>query len=362
MNAQGDARPRVALTHSAWINAWTLQQACAPLGVGLRLAGPAEGFPIPLLAAGERPDWVCFTEEASLAQALRAPPAAAFLPTQFPAELLDDKWAFAEFVATVPGAPPPLRQWPLDGPVPHAAFPVILKARRSWKGALKLPRGWVCADSAALQARRNTLANEGFEAADFFVQEWLGSQPHRVLSVCGFFDAEQPARNLMLLTERVMAYGDGPASSAAVASVPDTEGLIASAGAVLAQLGFRGAFELEFLGVPGRTCVIELNPRFWMQHGLFLALDNSLVKRYLGQDTEADHRREAAAPARAARLLWMDGVWLLRRLLRADPRLLRLVWHWVLRLGHRPVLCPRPGYLVRLALRRAWGRVAGSGA
>ena len=357
MNAPPTRSPRLALTHSAWINAWTLQRACALEGVQLRLAAPAEGFPIPLLGEGEEPGWVLFTEEASLAGALQAPPRAAFLPTRFPPALLDDKWAFAEFVAADPAAPPPLRQWPLAGPVPAEAYPVILKARHSWKGARKLPRGWVCADAAALQARTAALAGEGFVPTDFFVQEWLGGRPHRVLSVCGFFDAEDSSRNVSLLTERVVAYGDGPASSAVVASVPDEGGLVARAHSVLGRLGFRGPFEIEFLSAPGRTCVIELNPRFWMQHGLFLALDNSLVKRCLALDTTADRQRAAVAEPR---LLWVDGVWLLRRLLRADLRLPRLWWRWVLRGGYRPVVCPGVGYLLRLALRRAWRRGAGA--
>ena len=359
MSAPPAAVQPLAVTHSAWINAWTLQQACARLGVQLRLAAPAAGFPIPLLGRAEQPGWVFFTEEASLAGALQAPPAAAFLPRHFPPALLDDKWAFAEFVAADPAAPPPLRQWPLAGPVPAAAFPVILKARHSWKGVQKLPRGWVCADAAALQARIAALAGEGFDAADFFVQEWLGEQPHRVLSVCGFFDAEDASRHVALLAERVVAYGGGPASSAVVASVADEDGLIAGAFSVLARLGFRGPFEMEFLAVPGRTCVIELNPRFWMQHGLFLALDNSLVKRYLALDTAAD--RQPPAPD-TPRLLWLDGVWLLRRLLRADLRLPRLWWHWVVRRGYQPVVCPGVGYLMRLALQRAWRRLAGRAA
>ena len=66
MSAPPAAVQPLAVTHSAWINAWTLQQACARLGVQLRLAAPAGGFPIPLLGQAEQP----FNGAGSVAQAL----------------------------------------------------------------------------------------------------------------------------------------------------------------------------------------------------------------------------------------------------------------------------------------------------
>ncbi len=340
---------KLALTHSSWINAWTLRQACAELGVDLRVPAAPRQLPLPVLAPGTAPQWLLFTEEAALRSALLDPASAPHLPQHFPAELLDDKWAFAAFLADDASGPQGLRQWSLaDAPV--ASWPLLLKCRHSWSGTRKLPRGWVCRDAHELAARRAELRADDLQEEWFFLQEWLGDAPLRLLSVGGFFDAQNEARNLAVVTDRVADYGAGPSSSAMLVTVPDEHGLIARAAQVLRRLAFRGPYEMEFIVAGPRCLVLELNPRFWMQHGLFLAAGNGVVKRYLGLDTAADH---ALPPPQ--RLLWADGTWLLRRLLRADLGVLRLWRHWTGAMGYRAVVCPPLGYVLRAGLWRLLG-------
>jgi hypothetical protein len=324
-----------ALTHSTWINAWTLRRACAALDVDLRVPAGPRTLPLPTLPASAAPEWQFFTEESSLRHGLQGTLGGRFLPEHFPADLLDDKWAFAGFLQQDPNGPAGLAQWPLDAQA-EARYPLLLKSRHSWVRGRKLPRGWVCRDPHELADRRAALQAQGFDEAWFFLQEWLGEAPLKLLSVGGFFDAADTSRNLAVVTERVADYGDaGPSSSAMLVTVPDTEGLVPRAEHVLARLGYRGPYELEFIVIGARVLALELNPRFWMQHGLFLAAGNGLVKRYLGRETAAD--RAAPAPQR---LLWVDGTWLLRRLLRADRRVLALWRMWVRERGYRAVVCP----------------------
>lgn len=342
----------IALTGSAWINAWTLGRACALERLRLCVPAGTPGFPLPALPAGQAVAWRLFTEEAALRAALAGEGEGRFLPERFPTELLDDKWAFAEFLAQA-GSMAALPQWSLataaDGT--HGSFPLLLKARHSWRGRTRLPRGWVCRDAAELQARLAALDAEGWRREDFFLQAWWGDRPHRVLSVGGFFDADDEARNLALLTDRVATYGGGPNSSAMLVTAPDVHGLLPAAEDVLRRLRYRGPYELEFIECGGELAVIELNPRFWMQHGLFLALGNGLVRRYLGRETALE--REAPHPG--ARLAWIDGTWLLRGALRGDLNVLRPWWQWCVRRRYRAVVCPGIGYLVALQLRRWWG-------
>lgn len=352
---------KLALTSSSWINAWSLRQACLALGVDLRVPAKDRLLPLPVLPEDATAEWLFFTEESSLRRALEhaargdVPAGASFLPSQFPTALLDDKWAFAEFLAQDPAGPQCPRQWPLAD-AGDATFPLLLKCRHSWVGARKLPRGWVCEDANALSCRRNALAAQGLDEAWFFLQAWLTGPSTRVLSVGGFFDAQRPTRNLALVTDRVADYGQGPSSSAALVTVEGdlAQHLIAAAARILTRLAYCGPYELEFLVTEGRSHVLELNPRFWMQHGLYGASGNGLVKRYLGQDNAADH----ALPS-PTRLLWVDGIWLLRRLARADPRLLRLWSTWVWKRGYRAVICPPPGAAIGAALWRAATRLAG---
>lgn len=339
----------LALTHSSWINAWTLQRACAALGVDLRVpAGPRE-LPLATLGADEQPEWLFFTEEASLRSALQGEEVGRFLPERFPAELLDDKWAFAEFLAEDEGGPQALTHWPL-AQAAQARFPLLLKARHSWAEGRKLPRGWVCRSADELAAQRARLAGEGLREDWFFLQQWLGDAPLQLLSVGGFFDAADEARNLAVVTERIADYGEGPSSSAMLVTVPDTLALAARAAQVLRRLHYRGPYELEFIVSGTRVLALELNPRFWMQHGLFLAAGNGLVKRYMGRETAAD--RTERPPEK---LVWVDGSWLLRRAWRLDGRVWRLWREWTGRRGYRAVVCPTLGAVLRAGLWRALG-------
>lgn len=333
-----------AATQSSWINAWTLRRACAALGLDLRVQDERRTMPLPRLPAGAAAEWLFFTEERSLAQALASPPAGArFWPREFPAALLDDKWAFAAWLAEDRAGPQGLPQWPLAGAA-NARWPLLLKACHSWRGERKLPRGWVCRNAGELQAAlaRLPAAEHGW----FFLQKWFGDASMRLVSVAGFFDAGDESRNLACVTERLADYGEGPSSSALLVTAADELGLVGSAEQVLRRLRYQGPYELEFIVAGGQAHVLELNPRFWMQHGLFLAAGNGLVKRYLGLESAADRAQRLLPPG----LQWADGFWLLRRLLRADFGTLRRVCE------RRTVVCPGPLATLGAALWRLGGQ------
>ena len=339
-----------ALTHTSWINAWSLRRACRDLGVDLRVAAGPRDLPLPQIPPHVQPQWQFFTEEASLRRALESGLPGFFLPEHFPAALLDDKLAFADCLAADPDGPRALAHWSLADAA-LARYPLLLKSRHSWVDGRKLPRGWVCRDVNELQGRLAQLEATQMRPAWFFLQEWLGDEPMRLLSVAGFFDADNEARTLTVVTERVADYGDsGPSSSAMLVTVDDDCGLIPATLRVLRGLGYRGPFEMEFIVNGAKACLLELNPRFWMQHGLFSVSGNGLVKRYIGRDTAADH----AEPKPLPRLLWVDGTWLLRRMLRLDRRVIGTWWRWRSR-GYRTLCCPSLAFSLWAGLWRMLG-------
>jgi hypothetical protein len=337
-----------ATVSSSWINAWTLQRACADLGVDLRCTEALRELPLPRAESAQvAVDWIFHTDEASLRSALAPSDAASidanarrplFLPRNFPAELLDDKWEFAAWLAQDGAGPPGLPQAALSEFDPaRTPFPLLLKSRHSWVDGRKLPRGWVCRNAAELDQRRAALPAMDLREDWFFLQTWFGDAPMRLLSVGGFFDSLVASRNLECVTERIADYGAGPSSSALLVTVADEFGLVERTARVLARLNYCGPYEMEFIvSAAGKIHLLELNPRFWMQHGLFLAAGNGLVKRYLGLDSSADR----SAPQAPQRLLWADGVWLLRRLLRADFGVIATLWRWTRRRGYRIIVCP----------------------
>jgi hypothetical protein len=300
------------LTFTSAANAHAIKVAAARCGVEVATTDPRPTFPLSV-SQSRAADWLFFTEEASLRRALLGEVRGRFLPARFALELLDDKWALAGWLAEQQGLPAPLQQWRLDDP--GAVFPCVLKAKHSWRGTHKLPRGWVCRSRQDLHQALGEATRQGLEPDWFFLQEWLGDERCRNLAVCGFHDHANPARNLTAVLERLRG-GLGPLpNSTLAATVADTENLTTAATRVLDALQFTGPFEIEFLETQGGTFLLELNPRFWLQHSIFIPFGNGLMKRYLGQDTAADH----AAPPLPA-IVWVDGLAFVKSLVRLDFR------------------------------------------
>lgn len=307
------------LTFSSHINAWALYEAGKRLNVNIRTTDKIAPFPIPFGEANFADQWLLFTEELSLGKALTGQLPGRFLPKQFPLNLLDDKFAFSEWLTRQSGLTPSLRYCSLITRV-SVPFPLLLKAKHSWHDAKKLPRGWVCRDKIELDYRLTNLAAEGYSSDCFFLQEWLGDSSMRLLSVCGFFDVIQHERNLTCIVERLASYEVGPSCSSIVATLNDEWGLTEKAFAILRRLEFVGPFEMEFIVTKDRVVVLELNPRFWMQHALFLIDGNGLLKRYFGLDTEQDRQQK-----NIGKILWIDGAFLVSNLAKLKFNLVKII-------------------------------------
>ena len=156
-----------------------------------------------------------------------------------------------------------------------------------------------------------TLKREGLNPAYFFLQEWLGDLHCRVISVCGFHDSKNSRRNLVAVVERIASHTEGLSCSAAVQTIEDQWQLVDKTTAILNSLDFTGPYELEYLIVGERELVLELNPRFWMQHAIFLNNGNGLIKRYLNLDTERDREIH-----KINNVIWIDGLHLVLSIMR----------------------------------------------
>ncbi len=292
-----------AYTFTAAVNAYTLHKAAGALGVKVFTTEENTLFPIPQQTPNSEQDWLLFTEEHSLAQALRGKLKGRFLPEKFPIHLLDDKWAFADWLASSETLTSGLEQWQVDSNT-APAFPCLLKAKRSWQDGHKLPRGWVCYNEQDVQQHLSDIIRRGLSSEDFFFQEWLGNQDHHNISVCGFHDSRDPARNLTAIVRRLLSSHQQELScAAAVETVHDQWDLQAKTRSILDALDFVGPYELEFIITKNRVRVLELNPRFWMQHALFLKTGNGLLKRYFGLDSATDQH-----PALLKNITWMDSL------------------------------------------------------
>lgn len=279
-----------------------------------------------------RGDTLLFTEEASLVRYLGCQEFH-FMPKHFPPSLLDDKLAFGRYVSSQGVIPLP--QWVALSDVEACNFPIVLKARHSWENGIKMPRGWVCKTSDDVIQAQKEISQMHLTTEQFFVQKWVNALPEDNFSVCGFWDAKNPQRNLVCVVQRRMAYGAGLSSSSVVAVVPDPSDLQERCAKILDGLHFQGPFELEFLRHEDTFYALELNPRFWMQHGLFVYCGNGLLKRYMKVDNDNDWGKGIPK-----RLVWIDGMWLLRMF--GTFRWAELYFLYSRSHRHRyiPVVCP----------------------
>lgn len=297
------------LTFSSYTNAYALYLGSKQLGIDFYTSDKIRVFPIPYKETNEA-DFLAFTEEASLRRALEGQVVGSFLPQHFPLVMLDDKWELVEWLANYPELMQGVKQWHIHE-LESVTFPCLLKAKHSWQGSVKLPRGWVCHSIEEL--KKSLLEVQQFENWKdvFFIQEWLGEKKCEVISVCGFHDHTKPQRNLSVIAKRIASHNEGLSCSAAVETVTDSWGLLEKNAAILDSLEFTGPYEMEFLLVGNEFKVLELNPRFWMQHAIFLKHGNGLIRRYYGLDIESDWKNSIVPHT-----VWIDSVHLLRSLVK----------------------------------------------
>lgn len=171
----------------------------------------------------------------------------------------------------------------------------IIRSHDEWEAALK------------------TLRSHGLSETDWCYQELLSVDPTQNVSICGWYDDQKP---VLYCTRKVLQHPPGSGNGDVVERIdPPPADLLQATRGILAELEYHGPFELEFLRDVEKDewKVIELNPRFWMQHGLIeQATNHTLVRNYLGIPT--------ISAASASPRYWVNPLYQVFRLLKGDWR------------------------------------------
>ena len=146
--------------------------------------------------------------------------------------------------------------------------------------------------------------------------------------------------------ERIASHTKGLSCSAAVQTIVDEWLLIDSTTNILNKLDFIGPYEMEYLIVNGRALVLELNPRFWMQHAIFLKTGNGLIKRYLGQDTHKDH-----LISKINNVIWIDGLHLIFSIFQLRINFIAFIFRKLLKCNQEIIIWPNISMAFRIILR-----------
>ncbi len=303
---------RYATICGDYINAWTLQQGLRDLNYRTKIL-PRSKYTA-LDQALMEASTLFFTDEAGWVSAARQGVPAHFLPKIYNPVLVD-KLLLAHHLCAIGENPVPfasLSSWLRSCISP----PVVLKPRYSWVGSRKLPRGMVCFSTEQISQALNALQSQGIDSELLLVQQFLTNAEN--LSIAGFYDSRHPYRSFFIATRKVLGDNRNLSTGVLVETVPAPKGLGKRVQHILNTLDYHGPFEMEFLyeSETDQYYILELNPRFWMQHGLFLrGYENCLIRAYLDEQftipTATDE--ELMLPYRP--MLWADRIYWLHTLL-----------------------------------------------
>jgi hypothetical protein len=290
---------------SSYTNAWSLKKGLKKLGMNLHVISEEYSFVKPdNTLIPQKGDVLFFTEESSLLVYAGQEEIFQFYPRQAGLEQIRDKVSFAQFLRMLGEKAVP--DYALED---VHTFPLVLKARYSWQDGKKLPRAELCFSSEDVNRRLREYAARGLERDDFFLQKFLGGDTRNNISVSGFFDHTDDANNALIITSRIPVHGKPDFSTGIlVRTMSDPANLTERTKKILSALNYTGPFELEFFAGPedGSYYVLELNPRFWLQHHIFVRyMDNAVIKKYLGMPV-------ASTQLKSEPILWVDTSALLR--------------------------------------------------
>jgi|GEM_PF-3087125 len=197
-----------------------------------------------------------------------------WLGTRCELETVLDRWIFYEYLRNRGLADTPVTlKNPCD---PWQHFPDGFRARvwRSWRGMKKLPRGRTVRTAKEFDEWRQMCQTQKVADAEWGCQELLSTDPRHTVSVCGWHD---PASRYYKVTRWLRQRSE---NGWLIETLEGYDELRETTRNILSAMEYYGPFELEFMKNRDSEGykVIELNPRFWMQHRL---VGNELVRRYL---------------------------------------------------------------------------------
>lgn len=228
-----------------------------------------------------------------------------------------DRYAFCDFIhtrglAAVPKTIP-------SNMDPWKIFPggFFVRVKKTWSGLKKLSRVKMVINQEQLQKIEGDYLRSGLHREDWCYQEILSISSHHNVSISGWHDHQSQR---YFATRKILQHppktGNGDVCELFLAP----EGLLKNTRAILEELNYKGPFELEFVfdQNSGTYKVIELNPRFWMQHGLIEnATNHELVKRYVGDNLNFETDEKPITEI----CYWVNSIYAIYRVLCLDFRI-----------------------------------------
>lgn len=232
-----------------------------------------------------------------------------------------DRFAFYSFIQDRNLAEIPRTITSQEDPWKLLGFPFFIRFKQSWEGVYRLPRVHLITKPQQQRKAEDAYAQLGFRPHQWCYQEALSIDPRHNVSISGWHSSDE---RLYFATRHLLRHPSANGNGDVTEIITPPGGLVECTERILRALEYEGPFELEFVFDLKNGCykVIELNPRFWMQHGLIEALTgHALVGKY-AEINEAK-RINGSGEIR----YWVNSLYAIYRIAKGDLRVLKYLFN-----------------------------------
>lgn len=233
-------------------------------------------------------------------------------------EQIFNRFEFYRFIEDIEGVSVPKTIDYSENPNRVFGNDYIIRVKKSWEQDKKLPRLQIVHSIEEKKKVETEFIREGLKPQMWCYQELLSTLDTNNVSVCGWYDA---AFKQYAVTRKLVQHPPKTGNGDVVEifeEAPDS--IVQATDAILEKLKYSGPFEMEFVFDVNSSeyKVIELNPRFWMQHGLVEQVtDQALVRRAVGAPVESKDYKSLK------HRYWINGNQMLYRLAKGQVRMLK---------------------------------------
>ena len=180
-----------------------------------------------------------------------------------------------------------------DNPFEVFGDTFVVRPRESFQSPMQREYVKIIHGKEIYEEAMSDFASRGVGIDKLCFQELLCIRNESSMAIGGWFDLKN--KHLYCLRKRFQ-HPPGVGSGDVCERVDPPKGMMESAVAILTELNYRGPLELEFVFDTNSNeyKVIEMNPRFWMQHGLLEWISgHAILSRYLGKEPIPVSREQA---------------------------------------------------------------------
>lgn len=194
---------------------------------------------------------------------------------------------------------------------------ILLRPRLSWLSLNSRQKVFIITSKSQLAEALNVYRAAGLTAADWCYQELLSVETRHNVSVSGWYGSDGAH---LICTRKLLQHPEPAGNGDVIERILDPpDELMEQTFALLATLHYQGPLEVEWIFDRQTGChkIIELNPRFWMQHELVNAITgHAVVGEYLGLGEPGMYQQMANPNLR----YWVNSLYAIFRMLRGDIR------------------------------------------